>query len=243
MPPQRQSASTLVRSPSPAESTLSRRCVVSTALLVALAAIQTGCTPVSSTSMSAVKLLVNHHRNQTPTATTVAALPYYQLAASTHDGQAVLILGNVDGTREDWYGNNHVVVFLEHGQLIGTAGLPQNLDDLSQPADNPFARGLQHLSTSVEYTYTVDWSPGYRYGVPVHARLTQAGTTQLDILGQAHNVLRIDEELDAPAAGWHAVNHYWVDPADGFVWKSVQQIVPGRPITLIQLRPYRGKSS
>jgi hypothetical protein len=193
--------------------------------------------------MDAVKLLVNHHRNQTPTAAMVAALPYYQLAASTRDGQAVLILGNVDGTREDWYGNNHVVVFLEHGQLTGTAGLPQNLDGLHQPDDTPFTRGLQHLSAPVEYTYTVDWSPGYRYGVPVHARLNPAGTTQLDILGQTHDVLRIDEELDAPAAGWHATNHYWVDPADGFVWKSVQQIAPGLPITLVQLRPYRGKPS
>jgi len=193
--------------------------------------------------MNAVKLLVSQHRNHAPTAATVAALPYYQLAASTRDGQAVLILGNVDGTREDWYGNNHVVVFLEHGQLTGTAGLPQNLDGLRQPADNPFARGLQHLEAPAEYTYTVDWSPGYRYGVPVHARLSPAGTAQIDILGQAHEVLRIDEELDAPAAGWRATNHYWVDPTDGFVWKSVQQIAPGQPITLVQLRPYRGKPS
>ncbi|WP_225561703.1 YjbF family lipoprotein [Rhodanobacter sp. DHB23] len=213
-------------------------------MLAALAVtVQTGCTPVSSASVDAVKLLVNQHRHQAPTAATVAALPYYQLAASTRDGHAVLILGNVDGAREDWYGSHHVVVFLEHGQLTGTAGMPQNLDGLHQPADNPFIRGLQHLSAPVEYTYTVDWSPGYRYGVPVHARLTPAGSAQLDILGQSHDVLRIDEELDAPAAGWHATNHYWVDPADGFVWKSVQQVAPGYPITLVQLHPRRGKPS
>lgn len=193
--------------------------------------------------MDAVKLTIKNHRDQTPTAAEVAARPYYQLAASTRDGQAVLILGNVDGAREDWYGNHHVLLFLEHGQLVGTAGLPQNLDGLRQSADNPFTRGLQHLSAPVEYTYTVDWSPGYRYGVAVHSRLIPAGSTQLDILGQAHEVLRIDEELDAPAAGWRATNHYWVDPADGFVWKSVQQVAPGLPITLMELRPYRGKSS
>nr|WP_225562698.1 YjbF family lipoprotein [Rhodanobacter sp. DHG33] len=212
--------------------------------MVAIAATaQTGCTPVSSAATDAVKLLVSQHQNHAPTAATVAALPYYQLAASTRDGQAVLILGNVDGVREDWYGNNHVVVFLEHGQLTGTAGLLQNLDGLRQPANNPFTRGLQHLSVPTEYTYTVDWSPGYRYGVPVKARFIPAGSAQLEILGQVHGVLRIDEELDAPAAGWHATNHYWVDPADGFVWKSVQQIAPGLPITLLQLHPYRGQSS
>lgn len=207
------------------------------------AAVLAGCTTLSSSTMNAVAMTIKNHRDQTPTAAEVAARPYYQLAASTRDGQAVLILGNVDGSREDWYGNHHVVVFLEHGQLIGTAGLPQNLDGLQQPADNPFTHGLQRLNAPVEYTYTVDWSPGYRYGVAVHTRLTPAGSTQLDILGQTHNVLRIDEELDAPAAGWHTTNHYWVDPADGFVWKSVQQVAPGLPITLVQLRPYRGKPS
>lgn len=202
-----------------------------------------GCTAVSSSSADAVKLVIDRHRHHEPTAAEVAARPYYQLEATTPDGHAVLILGNLDGPRQDWYGSNGVVVFLEHGQVVQTAGLAQNLDGLRQPAGNPFARGLQHLSAPVDYVRQEDWSPGYRYGVPVHARLTPAGSDQLTILGQTRNVLRIDEQVDAPAAGWHATNHYWVDPTDGFVWKSVQQVAPGLAITLVQLRPYRGTSS
>ena len=210
-------------------------------LLAAL--VLAGCTAVSSSSIDAVKLAIRQHHQPPLTAAEVAARPYYQLEASTPSGHAVLILGNLDGKREDWYGAHGVVVFLEHGQVVRTAGLPQNLDGLQQAADNPFARGLQRLTAPVEYTRYEDWSPGYRYGVPVHVRLTPAGTGQLAILGQTRTVLRVDEQLDAPAAGWHAVNHYWVDPADGFVWKSVQQVTPGLPITLVQLRPYRGASS
>lgn len=202
-----------------------------------------GCTAVSSSTADAVKLAIHQHRQHTPSPAEVATRPYYQLEASTPNGYAVLILGNLDGTREDWYGADGVVVFLEHGQVVRTAGLPQNLDGLQQAADNPFVRGLQHLTAPLEYTRHEDWSPGYRYGVPVHARLVPAGTTQLTILGQTRTVLRVDEQLDAPAAGWHATNHYWVDPADGFVWKSVQLVAPGLPITLVQLRPYRGQTS
>jgi hypothetical protein len=201
-----------------------------------------GCTAVSSSSVDAVKLVIQQRRDQGPTAAEVAARPYYQMEASTRDGHAVLILGNIDGVREDWYGNHGVVVFLEHGQLVQTAGLSQNLDGLREPADNPFIRGLQHLTAPVDYIRQEDWSPGYRYGVPVNARLVPAGTEQLTILGQTHTVLRVDEHLSAPAAGYRATNHYWVDPADGFVWKSVQQVGPGLAITLVQLRPYRGKT-
>jgi hypothetical protein len=45
--------------------------------------------------------------------------------------------------------------------------------------------------------------------------------------------------LGAPAAGFAGVNHYWVDPADGFIWKSHQFVAPGLPLDLVQLRPYR----
>lgn len=212
------------------------------AAALAMAALA-GCTAVSSSSVDAVKLVIDRHRQHTPSAAEVAARPYYQMKATTRDGQAVLILGNLDGPREDWYGSDGVVVFLEHGQVVKTAGLPQNLDGLQQPAANPFASGLQHLAGPLDYERTVDWSPGYRYGVPVHARLVPAGTEQITILGQPHTVLRVDEQLDAPAAGYRATNHYWVDPSDGFVWKSVQQVAPGLAITLVQLRPYRGNAS
>jgi hypothetical protein len=197
---------------------------------------------VSSSSVDAVKLVVDRHRQHGPTAAEVAARPYYQMEATTRDGQAVLILGNLDGDREDWYGSHGVVVFLRRGQVVQTSGLPQNLDGLRQDADNPFARGLQHLTAPVDYVRSEDWSPGYRYDVPVHVHLVPAGTTRIAILGQARTVLRVDEQLDAPAAGYRATNHYWVDPHDGFVWKSEQQIAPGLTITLVQLRPYRGKT-
>jgi hypothetical protein len=209
-------------------------------LVIALLA---GCTAVSSSSVDAVKLVVQQHRAHTPTAAEVAARPYYQMEARTRDGHAVLILGNVDGTRQDWYGSHGVVVFLEHGQVVQTAGLSQNLDGLRQVAGNPFAKGLQHLSGPLDYVRHEDWSPGYRYDVPVQAQLVPVGHEQLTILGKVHPVLRVDEHLRAPAAGIDATNHYWVDPRDGFIWKSVQQIAPGLTITLVQLRPYRGSAS
>lgn len=198
-----------------------------------------GCTSISRSTTDLLKLAVNQHRSQMPTAAQVAANRYYQMYVRTSTGQAVLILGNLDGTREDWYGHGNVVVFLRHGQLVKTTGLAQNLEGLHEPADNPFARGLQHLTAPVAYTRTEDWS-GYRYGVPVHAQLEPLGRTQIDILGTPHEVLHVRETLNAPAAHFHAVNQYWVDPQDGLVWKSVQQVVPGQAITLVQLKPFRG---
>ncbi|WP_254424553.1 YjbF family lipoprotein [Rhodanobacter sp. C05] len=196
---------------------------------------------MSRSSVDTMKLAVQRHPHVEPTAAEVAAKPYYQMQATSPDGSAVLILGNLDGQRQAWYGTHQVVVFLEHGRIVQTAGLHQNLDGLQLPANDPFARGLQTLTAPVDYSYAKDWSPGYRYGVHVDARLIPAGTEQISILGTTHQVLRVDERINAPAAHDRAINHYWVDPQDGFIWKSEQQVAPGLILQLLQLRPYREK--
>lgn len=205
--------------------------------LVAILLTAGGCTSVAGSSADMVKLAVEGHRNQMPTAAAVAAKPYYQMFASTSSGQGVLILGNLDGTREDWYGRDGVVLFIRDGQIIKTTGLPQNLEDLHASQNNPFARGLQHLSGPLTIALHMDWS-GYRYGVPVQATLTRKGTREVSILGQTRRLLEVDESLTAPIAHWRAINQYWVDPANGFIWKSVQHIAPNQTLTLVQLKPY-----
>lgn len=198
------------------------------------------CASVYSDMGGMAKLVVQQHRENLPTPVQVAANPYYQMYVHTRYGHAVLVLGNLDGEREAWYGKYGVVVFLRHGQVVKTAGLTQNLAGLHEPADTPFAHGLQHLAAPMTYTMRADWTPGYRYDVPVTVRLTPAGRSRLTILGKTHDVAVIEEHVDAPAVSWHAVNRYWVDTGNGLVWKSEQQIAPGESITLVQLKPYTG---
>lgn len=198
-----------------------------------------GCTQLSRSSLDMVKLATQRHTLVAPTAAEVATRPYFQLQVTSANARAVLILGNVDGAREAWYGAHGVAVFIAHGRVVKTTGLSQNLDGLQLPATDPFTRGLHTLTAPVTYRLTADWSPGYRYGVPVEATLTLAGATQISILDTTHPVQRVDEQLSVPALHYRATNHYWVDPEDGFIWKSEQQVAPGLTLQLVQLRPYR----
>lgn len=198
-----------------------------------------GCTDLSRSAVDAARLSMHRKARVDPTAAEVAAKPFYQMQATGPRGSAVLILGNVDGQRQAWYGAHETVLFLDQGRVVQTAGLGEDLDGVQLPADDPFAHGLQHLMAPLVYRYRVDWSPGYRYDVPIEARLIPAGKTQITILGTRHEVLRVDEQVSAPAAHFSATNHYWVDPQDGFVWKSEQQVTPSIRLALLSLRPYR----
>lgn len=200
-----------------------------------------GCSDLSRSSYDTFRLALKGQPRVHPTAAQVTAKPYYQMQVDSARGSAVLILGNLDGTRQDWYGAGGVVVFLEHGRIVKTAGLQANLDGLRVPASDPFARGLQHLAAPLAYQLDADWSPGYRYGVPITATLVPKGLVRIEILGQGHELLQVDEHWSAPGLGHEVTNHYWVDPHDGFVWKSEQTVAPGVALTLQQLRPYRGQ--
>ncbi|BDU21515.1 YjbF family lipoprotein [Dyella sp. GSA-30] len=198
-----------------------------------------GCTTVSMGSVDALKQAVDRRADVHPTAASVAAQPYFQLQVSSHDGEAVMVLASVQGARLGWYGANGQAVFLSHGLLVKTLGLTQNLDAVLLPQVDPFAAGLQHLQQPISYTRVMDWSPGYRYGVQAQARLSPKAMENVEILGTVHHLRRIDERVRSAEAGFDVVNHYWVDPADGFIWKSRQYAAPGLSLELIQLRPYR----
>lgn len=214
------------------------KCVGALALLALLA----GCSPGYRSGIDTVRQALHNHARIEPTPSSVAAKPYFQLQATSPDGRAILILGGVEGDLQGWYGQGGQAVFLKRGVVVRTLGLRQNLDDTLWPSGNPFTAGLQSLNSPFEGVRLVDWSPGYRYGVTVHDRLIPAGMEDVAILGTIHHLRRFDEQLNAPTAGFAGVNHYWVDPVDGFIWKSHQVVAPGLPLDLVQLRPYRDKA-
>lgn len=198
------------------------------------------CTDVSRSSLESVRLAWRGQPKLSPTAEQVLAKPFFQLRATTSKGDAILNLGNVDGQRQLWYGKDGVIVVLEHGRVIQTVGLIQNLDSshVRSPGD-PFAIGLHKLDAPATYDREDDWSPGYRYGIPTHGQLSPSGSTDIDILGTPRHVLLVTEDVSAPTVGYRATNRYWVDPQDGFIWMSEQQVAPGLTLKLVQLRPYR----
>lgn len=196
-----------------------------------------GCTDVSLGSADTIRQAVRGGTTVHPTAASVAAEPYYQLQVEAPGGDAILLLASVQGDLQGWFGPDGQAVFLRHGVLVKTVGLEANLDHVAFDGGDPFAAGLQHVQAPVAYRRVLDWSPGYRYGISAAAQLEPKEVENVEILGEVHRLRRYDEHVRAD--GFDVTNRYWVDPADGFIWKSRQHVAPGQTLELIQLRPYR----
>lgn len=198
-----------------------------------------GCTDISLGSVDTIRQAVGGGTAVHPTAASVAAEPYYQLQVDAPGGAAILLLASVQGDLQGWYGQDGQAVFLRHGVLVRTVGLEANLDHVAFDGGDPFAGGLQHVQAPVQYRRVLDWSPGYRYGIAATAQLEPKGVESVEILGQVRQLRRYDERVRADHANFDVTNRYWVDPVDGFIWKSRQHVAPGQTLELIQLRPYR----
>lgn len=172
------------------------------------------------------------------TAAEVEAKPFFQLEVKTRFGTGLMILGNVDHGRESWYDSSGKILFLEHGLVVKTLGFPEDVLDTRWPDDSPFVTGLQHLREPLTASRQVDLD-GYRFGVEETSRWVPEGEAEIDILGTRHRLLRVTEQVSA-SDGRRSLNRYWVDPADGFIWKSEQTLPGGLVLTLTSLKPYKG---
>jgi hypothetical protein len=195
----------------------------------------TGCGVVARTSIQTAQLAVQGTPDVQPSAAEVAAKPYPQIKVSGPNGGAVLVLGNIDAGRQAWYSSERSIVFLQDGLLVGTHGGTPELQQMWIEGGNPF-HALHTLQGTVAVQRRYDLMPGYRYGVPVTGTLERLGNEPVDILGKVRTLVHVRETLRGMQ--WKGENHYWVDPASGFIWKSQQMIAPGTRLEIIQLKPY-----
>jgi len=205
------------------------------AALVLVAITLPGCGVVGRTSIKTVQMAMQGKPDVHPTTGDVAANRYPQIKVTGSQGGAVLVLGNVDGNRQAWYSSDRGIVFLEDGLLVGTHGGTPELHGMRIDGNNPF-HDLRQIRTSVTIQRQYDVMPGYRFGMRVSGTLERIGIEKIEILDGTRALLHVRERLNGQ--GWKRENHYWVDPGNGFIWKSVQAIAPDASLEIIQLKPY-----
>ena len=216
--------------------------MLSTRLIIAAAvfALIMGCSPLMQGSVDTLRAAMTGPPSLTVTRDEVMARPYYQLRVDTPWGSALMSLGRVEDSNEYWVTSTGQVLVLEHGLVRRTAGFPQSLESVRFVNGlDPFVTGLHRLENGAQVERELDWMPGYQYGVLVRSRFTRGELETVEILGEPHTLLRIEEHLQAERADFSVIHRYWVDPQDGFIFVSEQQPLPGMALRITQLRPYR----
>ncbi|CAI8931227.1 YjbF family lipoprotein [Pseudomonas sp. IT-P294] len=172
----------------------------------------------------------------------VAEVRYPQLKLTTPSGVGVLAMVRARGDLQYWVASGKQVLMLRDGLAVRTVGLGfgGDLDGTRFDAVSPFRQGLHRLPDGYTSQRWIDLYHGYEVGVAVNSRFTRQAMETIRILDKEYAVLRVDEQIDAPAIGLRATNHFWVDPDSGFILQSEQQLTTQLRVKIVQLTAERG---
>ncbi|PCR94056.1 hypothetical protein CP336_23380 [Pseudomonas fluorescens] len=200
-----------------------------------------GCNPLMVASVTNLKSAVVGPDDIDVTPAQVAEVNYPQLKLTTPSGSGVLALVREREDLQFWVASGKQVLLLRDGLAVRTIGLGAegDLDGTRLSDASPFKRGLHNVADGDTSQRWIDLYKGQEVGLIVNSRFTRKSMETLKILNKEYAVLRVDERIDVPAIGLRATNRYWVDPVDGFIVQSEQQLTSQLRVKIVQLTPDR----
>lgn len=215
--------------------------ILKVGLCLIAASLLCGCNPLMSASLNNLKAAVVGPDEVDVTPAEVAGVNYPQLKLTTPSGSGVLALVREREDLQFWVASGKQVLLLRDGLAVRSIGLglEGDLDGTRLSDDSPFKTGLHQVADGFTTRRWIDLYKGQQVGVSVSSRFSRRATQTLEILNKEYTVLRVDEQIDAPAIGLRATNHYWVDPRDGFILQSEQQLTAQLRVKVVQLTPDR----
>lgn len=168
-----------------------------------------------------------------------ASIPYATLGYRIEDGnQSLLVLATDTGGEQLWTASNHVVFQTRDGRITRTVGLAHNLGALTPRSGEALPSPFTALKQPFSSTRLVDLTESGVYSLALTCRSMPSGPQSITILGQAIATQRVDETCENRAMGWRFTDTYWLDPATGMAWRSIQHVAPkGGKIQTEILRP------
>lgn len=116
-----------------------------------------------------------------------------------------------------------------------TAGFPNNISDTYEITPDPLSKGLVSLGSNPSYRRMVDLPEQTRFGIEIRSTFRVIGPETITITELDFETVHVVEECTARPLNWTFTNHYWLDPADGFVWRSAQYVAPNLPQFVIEV--------
>ncbi len=168
-----------------------------------------------------------------------ASLTLQQVASANSDllylrhgdrPQAVLALAFIEQGQHKWISADGVVLLLEHGRLVRTAGLNNDLLYLTNRGADPLKRLPGELFRA-PWLRLADWQQG-EYGYQIRSEFKATGQQQLQFFERKLDTLVFEEHLQYPnqanfiGASKTWLNIYWFDSESGALIKSKQQLTP-----------------
>ncbi|MEI9889046.1 MAG: YjbF family lipoprotein [Rhizomicrobium sp.] len=160
-----------------------------------------------------------------------AAIPYATLGIRIDEGrEQILVLATDESGERLWTSGTAVALSTRNGRIIRTAGLGTDLTGFITGNDRREDWTRPHA-----YAWTADFRDLGLFSVSVVCDVRPVGIDPIVILGKQFDTLKVEETCRSEMIGWSFSNTYWVSPATGRVWRSIEHVHPKGPTIEIEL--------
>ncbi|MGK3143779.1 YjbF family lipoprotein [Pantoea sp. C2G6] len=207
-------------------------------LLLACLLLQ-ACTQTQKGLEQTLLLAVNGPDDVTVTDQQVRALPYASLYARINSGPRIfVVLGYNENGQQKWVTQDQAMLVTQHGRLVKTLGLPDNLLSVSNLTQDPLADSL-HLRDGASWTRIVQWTEQDQVRGATLRSTFQRGTDEVLTVAGNRIPCRVWHEqvsLDSGHREWE--NTFWIDNSSGDVVQAHQMLAADAfPVETTILKP------
>ncbi|PKH22259.1 hypothetical protein CIG19_13210 [Enterobacterales bacterium CwR94] len=193
-------------------------------LLISLLFLQ-ACTPTQQGMGETLKLAVMGPDDVTFTPEQIQTMPYASMYLRVNEGQRIfVVLGFNEHGQQKWITQDRAVVATQHGRIVKTVGLQENLADVTNLAQDPLADAL-HLTDESRWTRIISWTEqGKPMSAAAQSQFARQPDEVLTIAGNAIPTRVWDEQVTVDALDRQWTNRFWVDGSTGRVIQSAQTL-------------------
>lgn len=161
-------------------------------------------------------------------------IPYASIRLKIGKGPAgLLILENKERKKNTWLSADQVTIVEREGRIIRTLGLTNNLTSI-RPQSVNYVEFVKNKDNPVYKSFISLDNPEV-FELELKVKVLNKGLEEIEIVDKKYSLIHFIEEKENRYLRWKSKDHYWVDPEDGFVWKSIQNIAPNIPPILIEV--------
>ncbi len=141
-----------------------------------------------------------------------------------NDGQQIfVVLGFNENGQQKWITRDRAMLVTQHGRLVKTLGMADNLNDVSNLANDPLRDAL-HLSDGASWARAMSWTEnGQPRAGSATSRFTRLKDEVLQLAGEPVACRVWQEEVSADDGhAWR--NTFWIDTTSGQVRQARQML-------------------
>lgn len=166
-------------------------------------------------------------------------LPYASLYARLNEGPRIfVVLGYNEKGQQKWVTQDQAMLVTQHGRLVKTLGLPDNLLSVSNLQQDPLADSL-HISNDAGWTRIVQWTEqGKVRGATVRSTFQRGTDEVLTVAGNRIPCRVWHEQVSIDSSNREWENTFWIDNSSGDVVQAHQMLAADAfPVDITILKP------